>query len=177
MLTLDERVELVMLCGRDGWSMRQVAQEFNKRHPESRVSRSTVSRLLNKFKTIGSVNDAPRSGRPPMLKRKWLIAKILNIQSEEVGSKIFSWTQCALNNGATYLKSWKIPSIQASIFAATNRFFQWTDKSILIIVQENPHWMEPDEFQGGSNVMVWCGIWRSFIIGPFFFHLTVTGPI
>jgi hypothetical protein len=33
-LTLDERVEIVVLSGRQGWTQRQVADEFNARHPE-----------------------------------------------------------------------------------------------------------------------------------------------
>jgi hypothetical protein len=33
-LTLDERVEIVLLSGRQGWTQRQVANEFNARHPE-----------------------------------------------------------------------------------------------------------------------------------------------
>jgi hypothetical protein len=33
-LTLAERVERVLLSGRQGWTQRQVADEFNARHPE-----------------------------------------------------------------------------------------------------------------------------------------------
>jgi hypothetical protein len=33
-LTLDESVEIVLLTGRHGWSQRQVASEFNAKHPE-----------------------------------------------------------------------------------------------------------------------------------------------
>jgi hypothetical protein len=33
-LTLDERVETVLLIGRQGWTQRQVADEFNSRDPE-----------------------------------------------------------------------------------------------------------------------------------------------
>jgi hypothetical protein len=33
-LTLDDRVEIVFLSGRQGWTQRQVADEFNARHPE-----------------------------------------------------------------------------------------------------------------------------------------------
>jgi uncharacterized phage-like protein YoqJ len=33
-LTLDERVEIVLLSGRQGWTQRWVADEFNARHPE-----------------------------------------------------------------------------------------------------------------------------------------------
>jgi hypothetical protein len=33
-LTLDERVEIVLLSGRQGWIQRQMTDEFNARHPE-----------------------------------------------------------------------------------------------------------------------------------------------
>jgi hypothetical protein len=33
-LTLDERVEIVLLSVRQRWTQRQVADEFNARHPE-----------------------------------------------------------------------------------------------------------------------------------------------
>jgi hypothetical protein len=33
-LTLDERVEIVLLSGRQGWIQRQVADKFNARHLE-----------------------------------------------------------------------------------------------------------------------------------------------
>jgi hypothetical protein len=33
-LTLDERVDIVLLSGRQGWTQRQVADEFNARPPE-----------------------------------------------------------------------------------------------------------------------------------------------
>jgi hypothetical protein len=33
-LSLDESVEIVLLSGRQGWTQRQVADEFNDRNPE-----------------------------------------------------------------------------------------------------------------------------------------------
>jgi hypothetical protein len=33
-LTLDERVEILLLSGRQGWTQSQVADEFNATHPE-----------------------------------------------------------------------------------------------------------------------------------------------
>jgi hypothetical protein len=33
-LTVAERVEIVLLSGRQGWTQRQVADEFNARHSE-----------------------------------------------------------------------------------------------------------------------------------------------
>lgn len=66
MLTTEKRVEIILLCGRKGYSQREVAAEFNQRHPERQpVLQSTASRrLLDKFKMTRNVVDAPRSGRP-----------------------------------------------------------------------------------------------------------------
>jgi hypothetical protein len=33
-IKMDERVEIVILSGRQGWTQRQVADEFNARYPE-----------------------------------------------------------------------------------------------------------------------------------------------
>jgi hypothetical protein len=33
-LALDKRVEIMLLSGRQGWTQRQVEDEFNARHPE-----------------------------------------------------------------------------------------------------------------------------------------------
>ena len=33
-LTLKQRVEIIMLCGREGWSIRAVADAFARRHPD-----------------------------------------------------------------------------------------------------------------------------------------------
>jgi transposase len=64
-LTLDERVEVVLLSGRQGWTQRQVADEFNARHPErNRITHGAVGKLVNKFKETSSVDDKPRVGRP-----------------------------------------------------------------------------------------------------------------
>jgi hypothetical protein len=44
-LTLDERAERVLLSGRQGWTQRQVADEFNARHPERNpVTHSAVGK-------------------------------------------------------------------------------------------------------------------------------------
>ena len=39
----------------------------------------------------------------------------------------------------------------------------------------NPHWMEGARTLDIPRVMVWCGIWGSEIVGPYFFPGTVTG--
>jgi hypothetical protein len=50
-LILDERVEIVLLSSRQGWAQRQVANEFNARHPERNpTTHSAVGKLVKKFK-------------------------------------------------------------------------------------------------------------------------------
>jgi hypothetical protein len=62
-LTKDERVEIVILSGRPGWTQRQVVDDA--RHPERNpTTRSAVGKLEKKFKETGSVVDKPRVGRP-----------------------------------------------------------------------------------------------------------------
>jgi hypothetical protein len=64
-LTLDERVEIVLLSGRQGWTQRQVADEFSARHPERNpITHGAVGELVKKFKETGSVVDEPRVDSP-----------------------------------------------------------------------------------------------------------------
>jgi hypothetical protein len=77
-LTLDEMVEIVRLSGRQGWTQRQVADEFNARHPEANpITHSAVGKLVEKFKETGSVVDRRRVGRASVGEdiRTGLIAK------------------------------------------------------------------------------------------------------
>jgi hypothetical protein len=62
-LTLDERLKIVFLSGRQGWIQRQVADEFNARHTEMNpITHSAVGKLVKKFKETGSVVDKPLGG-------------------------------------------------------------------------------------------------------------------
>jgi transposase len=64
-LKFDVRVEIVLLSGLQGWAQRQVADEFNGRHPERNpITHSAVGKLVKKLKETGSVVDKPRVGRP-----------------------------------------------------------------------------------------------------------------
>jgi transposase len=64
-LTMDGRVEIVLLSGRQGWSQRQVADVFNARYPErNAITHSAVGKLVKKFKETGSVVNKPRIGSP-----------------------------------------------------------------------------------------------------------------
>ena len=62
MLKSKERIELVFLSGREGWSYSKIAEEFNFRHPYRQpIYFTAVGKLVTKFKETGSVLDKPRS--------------------------------------------------------------------------------------------------------------------
>ena len=63
-LTKDERVKLILLCGRENYSMRKVADTFNERHPDRTVHFTTVATLFSKFKRTGSVLDIKHGSQP-----------------------------------------------------------------------------------------------------------------
>ena len=64
LLTTEQRVEIILLSGRDGATNRSVAEQFNRNHPHENVSHTSVGRLINKFRKTGSVVDKLQSGRP-----------------------------------------------------------------------------------------------------------------
>jgi hypothetical protein len=62
-LILDECVDIVLLSGRQGWTQRQVADEFNARHPERNPITHTGLGKMKNSKETGSVVDKPRVAR------------------------------------------------------------------------------------------------------------------
>lgn len=65
-LTLVERVEIIFLCGRikpDGRPIAaaEVARLFNQQHPDRSIASQTVSRLVQKFKSTGSVQNKEKT--------------------------------------------------------------------------------------------------------------------
>ncbi|CAI9721953.1 MPC34374.1hypothetical protein [Octopus vulgaris] len=64
-LSKEAGIELVLLSGREGWSYRKIAEEFNLRHPYRQpIYFTAVGKLIKKFKETSSVLAKPRSGRP-----------------------------------------------------------------------------------------------------------------
>ena len=88
MLTTEDRIEVIFLSGREGCSHKDIAEEFNRRHPDKKpIARSTVTRLIRKFKKTGNVADAPRSGRPnksPMEVEVTVLAKFIASPTKSV---------------------------------------------------------------------------------------------
>jgi transposase len=63
-LSIDDKVELIFMCGVPGATNRSVAEAFNRLNPDrSPAHQVTVGRLIKRFKDTGSVADRPRSGR------------------------------------------------------------------------------------------------------------------
>jgi transposase len=59
-LSKEERIELVLLSGREGYSYRQIADDFNARHPRrTSISFGTVGEVVRKFKETGSLGQTP----------------------------------------------------------------------------------------------------------------------
>jgi hypothetical protein len=55
-LTLDERVEIVLLSDRQGWTHGQVADQFNARHlGRNPITNSAVGKLVKKFKETENI--------------------------------------------------------------------------------------------------------------------------
>lgn len=56
-LTLQEKIELVLIVGENYKTYREAAVLFNERHPENHISHVTVKNVFDKFKTTGSVEN------------------------------------------------------------------------------------------------------------------------
>lgn len=56
-LTVPDKIEIVLIHGDNYKTSRQTADIFNTRHPEKMIHYSTVSRLIQKFKRTGNVEN------------------------------------------------------------------------------------------------------------------------
>ena len=93
-LSIDERVELILLCGRENYSLRMVADEFNAKHPDRHIHFTNVGKLLNKFKNTGSVHDIKHGSKPMETEEQELIvanAEAHSTQSLEEQGKATGW--------------------------------------------------------------------------------------
>ena len=62
-LKKEESVHLVLLSGREGWSYRKIADEFNVLHPgRSLIGVSLMAKVIRKFKKTDIIIDKPHSG-------------------------------------------------------------------------------------------------------------------
>jgi len=55
--TLEERIEMVFIYGKEGQCARRTAATFNERYPSKNVSHTYVIQLIKKFKETGSVTN------------------------------------------------------------------------------------------------------------------------
>ncbi|CAI9734165.1 Hypothetical predicted protein [Octopus vulgaris] len=56
-LSKEERIELVLLSGREGWSYRKIAEEFNLRHPYSEIRNQYTIAVRNRFEQLQNGNE------------------------------------------------------------------------------------------------------------------------
>ncbi|KAJ8947617.1 hypothetical protein NQ318_002626 [Aromia moschata] len=109
-----ERIEILMIIGYDR-SFDQVVVIFNELHPDREpLSKSTVSKTLQRFHETGGVKDRPKSGRPVSVTNE---ENSLNVMLDVVENPINSTQQRAVNHNMSrysiqkICKREKIPSI------------------------------------------------------------------
>lgn len=56
-LSLQEKIEIVLIYGENYKSCRETAEIFNGRHPDKNLNHSTVAKILKKFKETGTVDN------------------------------------------------------------------------------------------------------------------------
>lgn len=214
-LSKDERIDVVLLSGREGWSYRKIAEEFNRRHPARQpISFTAVGKLVNKFKETGSVLDKPRSGRPKTSDetKETVIAKFYGSPNKSVRrtSMELGVSKSTIHRILVHEKfhpyklqilhhlneddpdrriqmcEWFSQQLEENIDFTKNSVL-FSDEAMFYVNGEvnkqncrywcdvNPHWMDPSKQQGGQKVMVWCGMWKAHVLGPFFFDEHVTG--
>lgn len=57
LLSCEEKIKIVLIVGENYKTHREAAIIFNDRHPNKNINHSTVTRIMNKFKTTGSLNN------------------------------------------------------------------------------------------------------------------------
>src|SRR4051812_7663520 len=103
-----DKIELRVLlryCWRRDLSTRDAANEFNNAEGEGTVSQPTVSRWFKRFNSEElSLEDDPRSGRPPKLDNEDLIAaleKEPSSSSRELATELGVSSDCPESSSPT----------------------------------------------------------------------------
>ncbi|CAF4425902.1 unnamed protein product [Rotaria sp. Silwood2] len=64
-LTIEQRIFILKQWWMSGKTLKTVNEAFQDEYPDDEIpARQTIYRLATKFDETGSVEDAPRSGRP-----------------------------------------------------------------------------------------------------------------
>lgn len=209
-LTTEEKIKIVLLCGDNYRSSREAAAIFNVRYPHKNVSHTTVSRILQKFKTTGSVENA---FKVPHRKTAMIEENILNV--------LLSVTENPQTSGNHIAQNTDISESTVRRILKANRYYPYRPKFIHVLkdrdfdsrmdfcawcqgmigedgdflkyilftdeatftsnghvssqncrwwATENPNFLVPCKDQYSFRVNVWCGIFNSQIVGPFFFR-------
>ena len=89
----------------------------------------------------------------------------LNEDNPDRWMQMYEWFSEKLDENINFTKDFMLFSDEAMFYlnGEVNRqnFWYWS--------QGNPHWMDPSKQQGSQKVMVWYGLWKAHVLGPFFF--------
>ena len=207
-LSKDERVDLVLLCGREGWSQRKIADEFHLRHPNREINHSSVGRIFRKFKVTGSVLDKSRPGRNKISDevKERVLAKVAVSPNKSI-RRISMEVDVPRSTVYDILKAENVHPYKLQMLHhlteddpdrrmemcewfsnklfVNGRFTEdlvlFSDEAMFYVngevnrhnvrywSQVNPHVISPSKKQGCQKIMVWCGLWKTHVLGPFFF--------
>ena len=212
-LTIEECIQIILLCGQIGATNRSAAESFNSSHERVNISHTTVGRLLTKFKETGSVHDRERSGRPTIAIENCevIINKIIQSPKKSIrrSSREISIPRSTIQKvlNAEHFHPYKIQILhklyeddpdqhlemamwfkdqlaedpemvhKKICFSDEVNFYlngEVNRQNCRYYARENPNWMHSTKEHSVANVMVWCGLWRDHVLGPFFFNSTVT---
>lgn len=67
----EEKVEMILCYGEARRNVHEAVRLFNNKFPDMTIDRAYMKRLIDKFTTTFSLKDAPRSGRPRLLLKKF----------------------------------------------------------------------------------------------------------
>ena len=85
--------------------------------------------------------------------------------------EIAVWFQVQLEEDPDFVRQNILLSYEANFYVSgeVNR------QNCRYYSQDNPHFMLDSKEHSCPKIMVWCGLWRDHVLGPFFFNQTVTG--
>jgi hypothetical protein len=132
---LRERVEIILLCGREGWTQREIAVEFNNNHLErNTISQSAVAKLLKGFCSIlfihlsVHIKVASSGNNTPF--RKSVLSSILSKNHMHISARL---------SGSSSERWWRSWSLRGCIFCVWRTL--WTVFWSIQFSNHVPNWL------------------------------------
>ncbi|KAI5842850.1 hypothetical protein BZA05DRAFT_411645, partial [Tricharina praecox] len=90
--TRDERIQLIALREKAGWSWRRIAKEF-------KIDKSTAMRIYQRYQRYGTPSNRKRSGRPPVFFDAAEKARLEEFVTRDSRTRRLSWDAICVEMG------------------------------------------------------------------------------